>query len=123
MSMQPQPSAADLLAAVAAWLQAEAVPGLDGAASFHARVALAAVLQIERELRADPSHHDPDRRALSLLLGEVPSTDPEQDRELLTRLAAQIRDGVYDDRGTDVATALRGLAMRRLAISNPSHLR
>lgn len=118
--MQPAPTSADLLAAVAQWLDTEAVPGLPGGVGFTARVASGVVRQIERELRLGPDHHTDDRTALAALLHEVIPPGAEQDRELLTKTARALRS-----RELDAATALpvlRALAHRKLLVSNPSYL-
>lgn len=98
-----RPTAAELVAAVAEFLERDVKEATSGAVNFHARVAANALRTVEREL-LDDAPAPP-------LLG----FDDEP------ALAAAIRAGDLDDRGAEVVATLRDLVARRLAISHPGY--
>jgi hypothetical protein len=101
--MHGRPTAAELVAAVAEFLETDVRDGTSGQVNFHARVAANVLRTVERELLDDvpaPS-----------LLGFADEHD----------LAAAIRRGDLDDRGTEVTSTLRELVLRRLAVSHPGY--
>ncbi|MGX9673516.1 DUF6285 domain-containing protein [Mycobacterium sp. HM-7] len=98
-----RPTAAELVAAVAEFLETEVRAATDGAVNFHARVAANALRIVERELQQDSS--DPS------LLG---FTDEQG-------LAAAIRLGDFDDRGPELESALRSLVRHRLDVDHPRY--
>jgi hypothetical protein len=104
-----RPTAAELVAAVAEFLDTEVrgkttgPDGLAGAVDFHARVAANALRIVERELL--DTAPDPD------FLGYGDERT----------LAAAIRSGELDDRAVDVLPALRTLVTRRLAVAHPGY--
>ncbi|WP_293240800.1 DUF6285 domain-containing protein [Mycolicibacterium sp.] len=100
-----RPSAAELVAAVAEFLESDVKEATTGAVNFHARVAANVLRTVERELL--------DAGAAVDLLG----FDDEP------ALAAAIRAGDLDDRGAEVTSALRHLVLRRLAVSHPGYER
>lgn len=100
------PTAAELLAAVAEFLESEVAEATEGVVKFHARVAANVIRMVERELS---SGLDPE--AALRELGFATETE----------LAKTIRDGALEDRGVDVATALRRLVADRLAVNNPGY--
>lgn len=114
---QDRPSAADLLDAVREFLEGEAVPGLEGRASFHARVAANVVAIVRRELTLGPRFAAAERERLRGLLGRDGS--PE---ELTAELARRIRDGSLDDRMAEVTEHVRRTVEEKLAIANPRML-
>ena len=98
-----RPTAAELVAAVADFLDTEVRNATDGQVSFHARVAVNVLRTVERELRDD--------RAAPDLLGY----DDE------TQLAAAIRAGDLDGRAGEVLPCLRTLVRHRLTIAHPGY--
>jgi hypothetical protein len=104
------PTAAEVLAAVSEFLRSEVVPCTDKRVGFHARVAANLVDAVERELlfgaEADATH-----RARLDTLGVVDDTE----------LAAQLRDGQWDARLTDLIPPLRATTIERLRIASPSY--
>ncbi|MDX1888768.1 DUF6285 domain-containing protein [Mycolicibacterium sp. 050158] len=98
-----RPSAAELVAAVAEFLESDVRDATTGAVNFHARVAANALRTVERELLAEGPPPD--------LLG----FDDER------ALASAIRRGELDDRGAEVMATLRTLVGRRLAVSHPGY--
>ncbi|MCP9274590.1 DUF6285 domain-containing protein [Mycolicibacterium arenosum] len=100
-----RPTAAELVAAVAEFLETDVKAGTIGAVNFHSRVAANVLRTVERELLDDRA--DPD------LLGY-----PDE-----AGLAAAIRRGEFDDRESDVLPVLRGIVLHRLAVSHPGYER
>jgi hypothetical protein len=98
-----RPTAAELVAAVAEFLEGDVRAGTSGAVRFHALVAANVLRTVERELRDDAPPPD--------LLGFA----DEQ------ALAAAIRRGDLDDHGPDLAVTLRQLVLRKLAVSHPGY--
>jgi Domain of unknown function (DUF6285) len=98
-----RPTAAELVAAVADFLDNDVRNATDGQVSFHARVAANVLRIVERELLDD--------RAAPDLLGY-----PDE-----TALAAAIRAGDLDDRAADVLPCLRALVRHRLAVAHPGY--
>ena len=102
-SIHNRPTAAELVAAVAEFLETDVREGTTGSINFHSRVAANVLRTVERELIADTAAPD--------LLGFVDEA----------ALSAAIRRGELDDRGSDVVSALRGLVGARLAVSHPGY--
>ena len=98
-----RPTAAELVAAVAEFLETDVRAGTTGAVNFHARVAANVLRTVERELLDDSAAPD--------LLGY-----PDE-----AALAAAIRRGDLDGRGGDVVSCLRALVAHRLAVSHPGY--
>ncbi|ETB14144.1 hypothetical protein O980_03285 [Mycobacterium avium subsp. paratuberculosis 08-8281] len=102
-----RPLAAELVAAVAEFLETDVRAATEGQVNFHARVAANALRIVEREL-LDES--EAESRAALAALGFA---DEEQ-------LAAAIRAGEMDGRADDVIACLRALVRRRLAVAIPA---
>lgn len=98
-----RPTAAELVAAVAEFLETDVREDTDGAVNFHARVAANALRTVERELL--------DRSAAPDLLGY-----PDE-----AALAAAIRRGDLDGRDGEVVSCLQTLVAHRLAVSHPGY--
>ncbi|HEX3405907.1 MAG TPA: DUF6285 domain-containing protein [Caulobacteraceae bacterium] len=67
--MREQPSAAELIDAVAGFITNELAPTLTGRLAFHARVAANALAIVKRELEQGPAADRADAARLSALLG------------------------------------------------------
>ena len=93
-----RPTAAELVAAVAEFLDADVRGATNGQVNFHARVAANVLRIVERELDADTA-----------------AAVDEQD------LVAAIRAGDFDGRDHDVMTALRTLVFDRLEVAHPGY--
>ncbi|BDX33703.1 hypothetical protein TUM20985_42500 [Mycobacterium antarcticum] len=102
-AMHGRPTAAELVAAVAEFLESDVKDATTGAVKFHARVAANALRTVERELRDESAAPD--------LLGF-----PDEQA-----LAAAIRTGELDDRAVDVTTALRNLVLHRISVAHPGY--
>lgn len=103
-----RPLAAELVAAVAEFLETDVRAATEGQVNFHARVAANALRIVEREL-LDES--EAESRAALASLGFA---DEEQ-------LAAAIRAGEMDGRAEEVTACLRDLVRRRLAVAHPGY--
>ena len=98
-----RPTAAELVAAVAEFLETDVSEATSGAVNFHTRVAANVLRTVERELLDDSPAPD--------LLGFGDER----------ALAAAIRSGELDDRAAEVRVALRQLVTHRLAVSHPGY--
>jgi hypothetical protein len=107
-SLHGRPTAAELVAAVADFLDSDVREATGGQVSFHARVAANVLRTVERELLDTCAA---DARAAVTAMG---FTDERQ-------LADAIRRGDLDDRGDDVSRCLRALVSHRLAIAHPGY--
>jgi hypothetical protein len=103
-----RPTAAELVAAVAEFLEGDARANTTGSVNFHALVAANVLRTVEREL-LDQTAADP--LAALEQLGY-----PDEDA-----LAAAIRAGDLDDRAGDIMDSLRVLVRHRLAIAHPGY--
>ena len=108
MNNTGRPTAAELVAAVAEFLEGEVRAATSGAVSFHVLVAANALRIVERELLDDAS------------------TEPLAALERLgyadeTAFAAAIRAGEFDGRDDEVLSCLRTVVSHRLAIAHPDY--
>ena len=109
-SAHGRPTAAELIAAVAEFLENDVRESTSGQVNFHARVAANALHMVERELRADAEAAD----GVAGALARVGCVDEAQ-------LAAAIRAGELDGGNDHVQSALRALVGRRLAAAHPGY--
>jgi Domain of unknown function (DUF6285) len=105
-----RPTAVELIAAVAEFLETDVRESTVGQVNFHARVAANALRTVERELLADAEAAD----TVADELAAVGCADEAQ-------LAAAIRAGKLDGHSTPVQSALRALVGRRLAVAHPGY--
>jgi len=98
-----RPTAAELVAAVAEFLEGDVRNETGGAVNFHARVAANVLRTVERELLDETAAPD--------LLGF-----PNE-----ATLAAAVRRGDLDERGAELRPALRKLVLHRLAVAHPGY--
>jgi AcrR family transcriptional regulator len=104
-----RPTAAELIAAVADFLDNDVRGATDAAqVNFHARVAANVLRIVEREL-LDGSADD-----VAAALGGLGYTDEAQ-------LAIAIRAGDLDDRRDEVLSCLRTIVRRRLEVAHPGY--
>jgi Domain of unknown function (DUF6285) len=103
-----RPTAAELVAAVAEFLETDVRESTSGQVNFHARVAANALRIIERELLADSADDVTDA------LADLGFDDEAQ-------LAAAIRAGVLDGRTEQLQPALRALVGHRLSVAHPGY--
>ena len=104
-----RPTAAELVAAVAEFLEGDVRQATSGQVNFHARVAANALRMVERELL---DAGDEDVRAALAGLGFADEAG----------LAATIRAGELADRpGPEITACLRTLVRHRLAVAHPGY--
>lgn len=103
-----RPTAAELVAAVAEFLEEEVRATTTGAVNFHALVAANALRIVERELLDESAAGPPDA------LAELGYANEDE-------LAAAIRAGDLDGRDAEVRACLRELVGHRLAIAHPGY--
>jgi hypothetical protein len=103
------PSAAELVAAVRAFMEGEL--GVDGWTRYQLRVATNILRMVERELALGPSQAAAHATALSRL-----GTADEAE------LAQAIRSGQLDDRRPEVLAVVRETVAAKLAVANPTYL-
>jgi hypothetical protein len=103
-----RPLAAELVAAVAEFLETDVREATSGQVNFHARVAVNALRIVERELL------DEGAEEFGAALAGLGFADEDE-------LAAAIRAGQMDGRADDVAACLRTLVRRRLAVAHPGY--
>ena len=102
-ALHGRPTAAELVAAVAEFLESDVRGSTTGSVDFHARVAVNVLRTVERELLDDTAAPD--------LLGFADEAG----------LSTAIRRGDLDDRGPELVTCLRNLVAHRLAVSHPGY--
>jgi acetylornithine/succinyldiaminopimelate/putrescine aminotransferase len=103
-----RPTAAELVAAAAEFLETDVRESTAGQVNFHARVAANVLRIVERELLADSADDVTDA------LADVGFADEAQ-------LAAAIRAGLLDGLSEQVQSALRALVSHRLAVAHPGY--
>jgi hypothetical protein len=108
MSVYGRPTAAELVAAVADFLDDDVRAATDAQVNFHARVAANVLRIVERELRDEAA-------------GEVTDALTGLGFADEAQMAAAIRSGGLDDRPGDVLRTLRTLVRHRLAIAHPGY--
>ncbi|WP_428341884.1 DUF6285 domain-containing protein [Mycobacterium sp.] len=104
-----RPTAAELVAAVAEFLETDVRESTSGQVNFHARVAANALHMVERELLTDAASD-----GVADALARVGYDDE-------AALAAAIRSGDLDGAGNQLQHALRALVGRRLAAAHPGY--
>lgn len=103
-----RPTAAELVAAVAEFLENDVRAAVTGQVNFHARVAANALRIVERQL-LDTSGQECTEALTALGFADEPA------------LAAAIRAGELDDRGDAVTAGLRTLVRHRLQVAHPGY--
>jgi hypothetical protein len=111
-----RPTAAELVAAVAEFLETDVRESTAGQVNFHSRVAANALRIVERELLADS-----EAEAAAATAGGVTDAPADIGFDDEAQLAAAIRAGSLDGRSGRVQTALRALVTRRLAVAHPGY--
>ena len=106
--MYGRPTAAELVAAVADFLDNDVRSSTEGQVNYHARVAANVLRIVERELIDDSADEITER------LADLGFADE-------TQLAAAIRAGTLDGRAVDVLPTLRALVRQRLAVAHPGY--
>jgi hypothetical protein len=111
-----KPTAAELVGAVRAFLEEQAMPALEGRVAFHARVAVNALAIVARQLELAPADEAAERGRLAALLGRDGSLDA-QNRELCRR----IRAGEIGADTPGLVDHLRETTLAKLAVDQPRY--
>ena len=106
--MNGRPTAAELVAAVAEFLEGEVRAATTGAVNFHALVAANALRIVERELL------DAGQPAALSAIAALGYPDEQA-------LAAAIRAGKLDGRAEDLLVGLRAVVGARLSVAHPGY--
>ena len=114
LSLSP---AADMLAAIRDYLEAEILPALRDDKRFNLRVACNMLAMIEREQRLGPGLDTEEEARLTALTGESGALEP-----LNRRLALMIRDGRFAADDPKLLDHLRRTTADALRINNPQWL-
>ncbi len=129
--MNDRPDAVELLRAVERFLEADAVPALDGVRRFHARVAANVVAIVARELETEEAHLAREWSGLAALLGDVGSP-PAGRAEARSAVAARNEELVRRIRAGDADTGpwreallehLERVVAQKLEVSRPPRRR
>lgn len=126
--MQDRPTKTELLQGVEYFLTDEAIPQLEGAAQFHARVAANAVRMVLRELAGEEDDLRKEYDGLRAILGlneQAPETNEalrERLLELNEQLSKKIRSGETGNPAEHerLLRHLREVTLRKLAVTNPA---
>jgi hypothetical protein len=108
-SAHGRPTAAELIAAVAEFLETDVRESTAGQVNFHSRVAVNALRMVERELIAEGEADN-----ATDILADFGFDDEAQ-------LAAAIRAGMLDNDADKVVPCLRALVSRRLSVAHPGY--
>jgi len=128
--VQDRPTYSELLAAVQHFLEADAVPALDGPKKFHARVAANVLAIVRRELQNADTQLRAEWQRLDAVLGR-PEPVPADRAELYGRLrqrteelCERIRHGDADAGPWREAVwaHVRQTVVDKLAVANPKYL-
>jgi hypothetical protein len=114
--MLGEPNAAQLVEAVALWLEKTALPKLDGHAAFHGRVALNALAIVQRELADGAAAAEAERARLQALIGRDGDL-----ASLRSALSAGIRDGALDETFPGLLEHLEKTVVDRVRIEQPNY--
>jgi hypothetical protein len=111
-----RPDLVELVGAVREFLEARALPKLEGHTAFHARVAANALAIVERQLQLAPEAEASERERLRALLGRDGSLD-----ELNRELCAAIRAGRIGLETPGLSLHLRETTLAKLAVDQPRY--
>jgi hypothetical protein len=114
--MREQPSASELLDAVAEFMAKELMPRLSGRVAFHTRIAINVLAIVRREMTLGPAAAAREAARLAGLL------DAEGDAEALTdALCERIADGEIDANDPKLIEHLWATTMDTVAIDQPNY--
>ncbi|MBX3495732.1 MAG: hypothetical protein KF769_05760 [Parvibaculum sp.] len=114
--MQDQPTAAELVEAVAEFIRNHAMPQLQGHTAFHARVAANALDIVKRELEIAPAANAGEEARLKALLGRE-GTLEDLNRELCKRIGS----GAIGLETPGLTDHLWTTTLTKLAIDQPNY--
>jgi hypothetical protein len=128
--MQDRPTYAELLEAVQHFLEADAMPALEGPRKFHARVAANVLAIVRRELESEEAQLRAEWERLGELLGlagDVPTDRAELRRQVrrhTAELCEHIRNGEADAGPwrSAVTAHVHQTVEDKLRVANPKYL-
>lgn len=118
--LDERPAAAELIAAVAAFLEKKVSAQLDAHTAFHAKIAVNVLHIVERELRQGAAASGADLARLRELLGDAAGTETDL-AALNAALCARIDAGTLATDDTALRAHLLSSVLARLAIDNPKY--
>lgn len=114
--MYDQPTAAELIDAVAGFLRDEVSPKLDGRLAFHARVAVNVLATVKRQLELGPAALEGEAARLKALLGAEGSL-----ADLESALCDRIATGAIDPNDPALIEHLWATTLDTLAVDQPGY--
>jgi hypothetical protein len=114
--MQDEPTASELIQAVAEFLRADIAPQLTGHSAFKLRVAINALDLVNRQLTLSADSDAAEQHRLTLLLGVQGSLD-----QLNRELAERIRSGEAGLATPGLADHLWQTTLAKLAVDQPNY--
>jgi len=114
--MREQPSAPELLDAVAEFLTREVMPALSGRLAFHARVAANVLGIVRREMTLGPDADRADAARLAALLGHTGDA-----AALTAELCEQIASGAVAPEDPRLIDHLWATTLATLAVDQPNY--
>jgi hypothetical protein len=119
--MQYEPSAAELLAAIAELLEDEVLPAVPASLTHKARVAANLARILEREETLGPAAAARERERLAALVGDDDAQGGDDVVALAARLAERVRTDDDPDFSLRAWEALVAICRDDLAIAKPGH--
>jgi hypothetical protein len=120
--LDERPTAAELVTAVADFLEKKAAPELLGHTAFHLKVAINALRIVERELKdGDDFTRDERERLVALLDGDATELASASLAELNRALCERIDDGRLAVDDGALRNHLMRSALARMAIDSPKY--
>jgi hypothetical protein len=114
--MQDEPTASELIQAVAEFLRADIAPQLTGHSAFKLRVAINALDLVNRQLTLSADSDAAEQHRLTLLLGVQGSLD-----QLNRELAERIKSGEAGLATPGLADHLWQTTLAKLAVDQPNY--
>ncbi len=119
--MQQHPDITQLLHVVTEFLRTEIMPNVEGARSFHVRVAANALDIVRREVEQLKAFPAEERERLRTIPGLVGVDDAPDTDELYDRLCDALADGRLDENETVLMDFLWELSLHQLAVDQPNY--
>lgn len=119
--MQQHPDIKQLLQIVTEFLRSEIMPNVDGARSFHVRVAANALDIVRREVEQLNAFPVQERERLLALPGLASEGDAPDTDALYERLCDALAEGRLNETDTGLMDFLWELSLHQLAVDQPKY--